>query len=882
MPPRREPAPDRDDDPDPGPRARDLAAPRQGPLGDDRQAPLPAALRARRGRRPRQGPGPGRARAREAGDLVLDADLASVGEVRLDGQAITPRRVHDHLVIPGAGQGKRTIEVAFEAALAPTGTPLTLFHDDKDGEDYLYTLVVPADAHRLFPCFDQPDLKGRFTLELVTPAAWVAVANGERTAEPEEQDGRRTWRFAETKPLSTYLFAFAAGPFAVVDGPTFQIGGHESSRGMRLYLRESARNDRDVSACFSLHGAGLAWLQERFAVPYPFGKLDLVLCPGFPYSGMEHAGAIFYRESALVFDREPTQGERLRRSTLIYHELTHQWFGNLVTMRWFDDLWLKEGFATFLGYQALEALEPEQGPWLRFLQKIKPRAYAIDGTPGTTPIWQELANLDQAKSQYGAIVYNKAPAVLRELEHRIGPEVFAKGVTDFLTRHAYANATWEDLLASFERAGAEGLGPWSAWWILGRGLPILEPALVVEDGRIESLSVRQRSSLGDVAEAAWPLDLVVLLGRDETGRGERLRVRLSGPRAVVEGAAGKPAPRFVLLNPDDVAYGRFLLDEASAAELCDLWPKMTDPLLRSVAHAALYETFREATLDPRAFLAASDRALATEADAQARDRVLGAARRALRTLDDAARAPLAKGLRDRVLAQLREGRYAGDEAEPFGHLCRLGRDDRTLELCRGLLRLEPGVPGWDPSVRELFEAASYLLACGDNGVRDWLLALETAGAWVPGLGAKEPSPALAKALDRDLPKLLYVARAASPAAAVKQAYWDTWQHAERPPEQWIEQSLDVFHWPGQGDVTLRYLRQALDRLEWVQKHRKIFFMPAWLDAFVNGHDSREALDIVEGFLREEKETLPQDIIRKLEQSLDELERTVRIRERWTR
>jgi hypothetical protein len=186
------------------------------------------------------------------------------------------------------------------------------------------------------------------------------------------------WRFAPTKPLPTYLAAFACGPFETIEAPQPDAPGITTREPMRMLLRGSQRRLADVDTLVRLHRDGLRWLAERFQVPYAFDKLDLVLLPGFPYGGMEHAGAIFYREQALVFDHAPTPAELVRRSTLVYHELCHQWFGNLVTMRWFDDLWLKEGFATFVGYQAMAALEPAQQPWLRFGQRVKPRAYEIE------------------------------------------------------------------------------------------------------------------------------------------------------------------------------------------------------------------------------------------------------------------------------------------------------------------------------------------------------------------------------------------------------------------------------------------------------------------------------------------------------------------------
>src|SRR5690606_27837709 len=262
----------------------------------------------------------------------------------------------------------------------------------------------------------------------------------------------------------------------------------------------------EADRVFAMHRDSAAWLAEYFDTPYPFPKLDIVLLPGFPYNGMEHAGAIFYRERSVVFEHEPNASELFRRSTLIYHEVSHQWFGNLVTMAWFDDLWLKEGFATFMAYKVLEDLEPERRAWLRFHQRVKPLAYAVDRTAGTTPIWQAVGSLADARSACGPIVYNKAPAVLRELEARIGEEPFARGVQRFLKRHAFGNARWQDLVAAIEDAARLPGSRWSERWVLGKGVPRVWVEWSVADGRIAAMSVHQRGA--DEGET-WPLNVEV-------------------------------------------------------------------------------------------------------------------------------------------------------------------------------------------------------------------------------------------------------------------------------------------------------------------------------------------------------------------------------------
>src|SRR5690606_37862147 len=226
----------------------------------------------------------------------------------------------------------------------------------------------------------------------------------------------------------------------------------------------------DADTLIERNRQAVEWLEEYFAMPFPFGKFDVLLAPAFPFGGMEHVGAIFYNESRFVFREPPTLTERLGRNSTIDHEVAHQWFGDLVTMRWFDDLWLKEGFATYMAAKMQEALAPGTGAWKTFHLRNKPLAYAVDRTRGTTPVWQALENLDLAKSNYGPIVYNKAPSILKQLEHLVGEESFREGLRLFLRRHAFGNAGWEELLAALEESSGVSLRSFGEQYILRAGM----------------------------------------------------------------------------------------------------------------------------------------------------------------------------------------------------------------------------------------------------------------------------------------------------------------------------------------------------------------------------------------------------------------------------
>ncbi|MEZ6037125.1 MAG: M1 family aminopeptidase [Planctomycetota bacterium] len=796
-------------------------------------------------------------------DVVLDFAGATLDSLNANANELVPRRVADHVVLPAGSlvRGLNGVHATFTSKVAPTGTPLTVYRDDSDGRDYYYTLLVPADAHGLFPCFDQPDLRAKYLLELDLPESWTAVSNGAPVdPDPDEFHPRedvvgKLWRFARTRPLPTYLFAFACGPFAEFTPPQPAVPGITATQPMRVLLRTSRLPDLDREALVRLHHDGLAWLQRAFDVPYPFDKLDLVLLPGFPYGGMEHAGAIFYRETSLVFDHPPTAGEQVARSTLVYHELSHQWFGNLVTMKWFDDLWLKEGFATFYGYRALAALEPERGAWLRFLQGVKPRAYAVDATPGTTPIFQELQNLADAKSAYGAIVYNKAPAVLRALFEGLGEAAFTAGVKRFLTAHAFGNADWRDLAAALQASADVDLARWSDRWLLAPSMPQVRVAWTTDDtGAVLTATLSQHAIGGD---GCWPLDLELLVF-DADGERRTLAVHSDAPDTSLEQLVAGPPPLAVLANPHDVAYGQFVPDPTSAAFLLEHVADFDDALLRAIATTALYEAVREAELDPARFATTVLELLANERDSDTHGWLLQRLGTCLsRYLPAERAAPLRARATELLLGQLRDEAGSGRELGTFRFLARLGPVPEVLALCRRVVADEALPEGLTPGRRDVFLAAAALLAAGADDAQQQLDA------------AKQ------RYRDADCEKELFLAGAAVPTAANKQAYFARYLVADDPPEQWTQDSLGWFHWPGQEALTLPFLKPALEQVDWVKQHRRIFFMPAWLDAFVNGHDSPEALAIVDAFLAEHE--LSDDVRKKVLQSRDGLARAVRVR-----
>ncbi|MGE3190272.1 MAG: M1 family aminopeptidase, partial [Vicinamibacterales bacterium] len=544
----------------------------------------------------------------EAGrPLVVDfaTDRDHVRSVAANGSATAFTFVNGHVVVPAAAlrAGANTIDIAFTAG------DQSLNRND----DFLYALFVPARARLALPDFDQPNLKARWALTLEVPEAWQAVANGaelERTA----ADGRATVRFAETEPLPTYLFAFVAGDFKVETA-------ERNGRRFRMFHRETdaAKVARNRDAIFDLHARALAYMEDYTGIPYPFGKFDFVLIPAFQFGGMEHAGEILYNASSLMLDESATQNQQLGRASVISHETAHMWFGDLVTMRWFTDVWMKEVFANFMAAKIVNPSFPEVNHPLRFLLAHYPAAYEVDRTAGSNPIRQPLDNLDEAGSLYGAIIYQKAPVVMRHLEGLMGEATFRDGLREYLKAHAFGNATWTDLIRVLDTRTDTDLSAWSHVWVEEPGRPAVRTELALADGRITRLAFHQRDPWG--RPLLWPQRLRVTLGYAD--RAETLDVAIDGADAVATAAAGRPAPLYVLPNGEGWGYGEFDLDPASLAWLSRSLPDIADPLTRGSAWVTLWDALLDGQTTPATFMDLALTALPRESDEQITSRVLG-------------------------------------------------------------------------------------------------------------------------------------------------------------------------------------------------------------------------------------------------------------------
>jgi aminopeptidase N len=819
-------------------------------------------------------PKPGSLGAPDRGVLPewLDFREGTISSLTVNGQPASAEIQNGHVQLPAKllKLDENVVVIDFKAPVAPAGKAITRFEDKDDGSEYIYTLFVPMDAEMAFPCFDQPDLKAKFKLQVDSPVEWTVISNTPGTIKAAVWGGSGAKRtdFAETKPISTYLFAFAAGPFQKV---------HDTPGLPGLYVRKSKLQKAEIEAAAvqQITADGIKYLSDYFAQPFPFPKYDMVMIPGFAYGGMEHAGATFLREESILFRTAPTHSDRLNRDILLLHELTHQWFGDLVTMRWFDDLWLKEGFAQYMAYHALNSLKPNENVWKRFYQAIKPAAYAIDSTKGTTPIYQDIPNLKDAKSAYGAIVYSKAPGVIKQLAFVVGEDQFRDGLRLYLKGHLYGNAEWNDLVRSLEQTSKKPLDAWADAWIRRRGMPQVDvewgcdPKLVTQKVRDREfvplgpqqgglhLMLKQHDVLNE--GGPWPIATEVMLHYPDSD--QSLRMDLKTAHASMAVMLTAKCPVWVFANANDEAYGRFLLDEHSRKAVIAHLGDIDDVFERTLLWGSLWDSVRESDLDPREYIELALELLPGEKDESLAQSIIGRTITALhRYVSPEVRTRLAPKMETLAGDQMIHSPSQDMRITWFRALRGVAETATARGQLKDMLSGKLTVPGVELRPLDRWNIVESLVAQNDPEAEAVLAAEEK----------RDPSG--------DGKKYAYMAAAARPDASTKKQYFDEYLHNASRPEDWIEISLGSFNWWNQSGLTLPYLGPALDALPQVKRERKIFFMLAWLNAFIGGQHSAAAQKQVHDFL--DNAAPDKDLRLKILEVVDELDRTVKIRGKY--
>ena len=557
-------------------------------------------------------------------DLFLDFRGGTIESLQVNGTPVDrPERPGARIVLPGRLLAPETsVHVVYVNAYDRNGDGFHRFVDPVDGEVYVYSNFEPFEAHRLFPCFDQPDLKGTLAIRATVPATWAVISNSPVEAVDEAPDGRRTHRFASTPPISTYLAAMIAGPY---------VGVHAEHRGIPLgvWSRRSMASFVDADEMFTITGQGMDFFADLFARPYPFAKYDQIFVPEFNSGAMENAGAVTFTEQHVYRD-PPTETQRLGRAETILHELAHMWFGDLVTMRWWDDLWLNESFATYVSNLALSEATRFDGAWRAFHADVKRWGYQADDRSTTHPISGIVVDTDATFYNFDGITYGKGAAVLKQLVAWVGREAFAAGLRIYFDRHAWGNASLADFLAALEEGCGRDLGDWARRWVETASLNTLAARWTSSDARIDRLELVQEAP--DSHPTLRPHALEIALVRASLDGGAAVDVvaaHIDGAETWVEAAVGFAAPSLVFPNHGDHAYAKVVLDDTSRESLPELLPRLEDPLLRQLLWGSLWQMVRDGQHPSTAFLELVRDVLPGETDDQIVDAALNAARGAI-------------------------------------------------------------------------------------------------------------------------------------------------------------------------------------------------------------------------------------------------------------
>ncbi|MFI9076882.1 aminopeptidase N [Streptomyces sioyaensis] len=802
-----------------------------------------------------------RFRCAEPGAATFADLLApSVTAVTLNGRELDPAAVFDGTRITlDALAAENVLVVDAQCAYSRTGEGLHRFVDPEDGEVYLYTQYEPADSRRVFANFEQPDLKAPFTFEVTAPAGWVVLSNGAQDGAAE--GGRH--RFATTRPISTYITAVVAGPYHFVSDTyrrTFE-DGTALEIPLGALCRKGLAKHFDADDVFTVTKQGLDFFHDHFDFPYPFGKYDQAFVPEYNLGAMENPGCVTFREE-FIFRGKVTEASYERRANVILHEMAHMWFGDLVTMQWWDDLWLKESYADFMGaFAQVEATRFTDG-WITFANRRKSGAYRADQLPSTHPVTADIRDLEDAKLNFDGITYAKGAAVLKQLVAYVGQEAFLEGARRYFKRHAYGNTRLADLLTVLEETSGRDLAEWSRAWLETAGVNSLTPQVTYDaQDRITELGVLQEAAPSH--PALRPHRVAVGLYRRQEAdsalvRYARAEVDVAGPRTAVPELAGLERPELILVNDEDLTYGKVRFDEGSLATLRARLGDLADPMARALCWAALWGLTRDGLMPARDYLDLVRRFAGRETD-------IGV----LQSLHDQAQAALehyaAPEHRERAARELAEGALAqlrlaepgsGHQLTWARHFAAVAAVPADLQLVQGLLEGTAKIDGLDVDQELRWTLLEPLAAHGlaDASVIAAELARDDTAS-----GRRHQVRCLA----------------ARPSAEVKEQAWQQVVESDALSNALVEATIAGFAQPGQQELLVPYAPRYFAAIERVWRERSIEIgMDVVRGLFPDWLVERSTLDAADRWLAEHDRAAPA-LRRMVLEKRDDLARALR-------
>ena len=729
-------------------------------------------------------------------EIILDfrESADKIKEVSVNGQPSEYTFLNEHLVLPEAStiEGKNEVHICFTAGDQSLNR----------NEEYLYTLLVPDRARTVFPCFEQPNLKAEFTLQLEVPAEWEAVSNSSIASE-ENIDGRKHIAFLPTEPLSTYLFSFVAGKLKKVEYA-------DGERILTAYHRETdAKKVAQLDIIFQQVAASLHWLEDYTDIPYPFAKYSFIILPGFQYGGMEHTGATLYNDTRMFLSEHPTLDEELARAKLIAHETAHMWFGDYVTMDWFNDVWTKEVFANYFAACITEPLFPNVNHSLNWMKTYTSASLAEDRTPGSNSIRQPLDNLRNAGLIYGNIIYNKAPVMMQKLVEIMGEEAYQEGIREYLKTYAYGNATWDDLIAILDARSEEDLASFSDVWVNQKGMPHISFT-----NRCGQLEIRQRDPLN--RGLLWPQSFqITFQGAEES---TSVKVNLTNETYAITVPLGTQA---ILPNTDGRGYGLFIPDEESREWMLAHWQETSDDTARQSLLMSLYENYQHRLISDKEWMEALMNGLKSEKNVLIASTLCGYLGTPLSQLGQ---------------ASWEEEIWEWSDKHPLAS-CR-------LQLIRCLIS-NARAPKSIDKLYQLWKEQSHPML----NERDYMTLAYELALHCPERYENLRDTQRERITNPDRRRQFdFIVQAVTPDTLQMDAFFQSLMKAEnRRIEPWVASALAYLNHPLRQSYAVKYIRPGLEVLEEVQRTGDIFFPKNWASALLRNHKSKEAYQEVQAF-----------------------------------
>jgi len=725
---------------------------------------------------------------------------------------------NEHIVIAPKflHQGVNTINIGFTAG------DLSLNRN----EDYLYTLLVPDRARTVFPCFDQPDLKATFKLSLNIPKSWNALSNAP-LIDSVVTASAKTYNYESSDTISTYLFSFAAGEFKKI---TRTVNG----RVMNFYHRETDTTKLRLStdSIFQIHANAIKFLEAYTQIPFPFKKFDFIAIPDFQYGGMEHVGAIQYKASSLFLDSGATKDQENSRSNLIAHETSHMWFGDMVTMQWFNDVWTKEVFANFIADKITRGKQNDNNYELKFLTDHYPAAYAVDRTAGANPIRQSLSNLQEAGTLYGNIIYHKAPVMMRQLELLMGQDQFRDGLREYLKKYKYGNANWPQLIQIFGKYTSADLNSWNKVWVNEPGRSIFTYNLEKNNNTISALTIDQHAENGssNILPQSFKIALVY------SDRTEEFTINMNQKEVLLNEVIGKPIPDFILFNSAGEGYGLFPVDRNMLTQLRVL----KNGVMRASAYINMYENMLNGTIKPTQLVTALQSMLLTETEELNVKLITG-------HIADVFWRMTLPAERTAIAARLEK------------ELWQIMQQDTIANKKKLLFKTFQSIALTKPATDTLY--AIWQKQKAPAGIK---LSEEDYTALALSLAVKNYSDTnilkqeLTRIKNTDRKKRLqFLMPALSSDVNIRDSFFNSLsQEKNREKEAWVATALDYLHHPSKVETSIKYLQQSLELLQEIQLTGDIFFPGAWLQATFGSYQTPKAANIVRNFLKEHPDYNP--------------------------